>query len=122
MKRASGESKPQDKGDSMDFMGMLGGKEGAKGAVGAMSGGGSPMSKGLQAGLSTGNPYVAAGAAIMGIAQQKAENKKIEKMGEARATTKLAEGEKGKSDIQGQIASSIRQTLGSANRQRQVNL
>ena len=68
------------------------------------------------------NPYAAAGAAIMGIAQQKAENKKIERMGEARATTKMAEGEKGKSDIQGKIASSIRQTLGSANRQRQVNL
>lgn len=112
----------QNKGKNMNFLKGMGGADKAKGLLGAIEGEGSPLKKGLGAGLSTGDPFMAAGAAMLGIAQQKAQNKRIEQAGQARATKELSKGESKKSDIQGQIASSIRQTLGSANRQRQVNL
>ncbi len=77
----------------------------------------------LAAGMQSGfNPYVMAGAAILGVAKSRAEKKRQRKMGEARAMSERAEGEQKKSDIYGQMAQSIRGSLGGAQRKRSVNL
>lgn len=97
----------------------------SKGAssIGGQEQGTSAMSSMMSAGASSGfNPYVMAGAAIIGIAKAKKEREKTLAMGDARATAEKASGESKKADIYGQISSGIRQTLGSANRKRSVNL
>ena len=77
----------------------------------------------LAAGMQSGfNPYVMAGAAILGVAKSRAEKKRQRRMGEARADMERAEGEQKKSDIYGQMAKSIRGSLGGAQRKRSVNL
>ena len=77
----------------------------------------------LAAGMGSGfNPYVMAGAAILGVAKARAEKKRQRKMGQARADMERAEGEQKKSDIYGQMAKSIRGSLGGAQRKRSVNL
>ena len=77
----------------------------------------------LAAGMQSGfNPYVMAGAAILGVAKSRAEKKRQRKMGEARAMSERAEGEQKKSDIYGQMAQSIRGSLGGAQRKRSVQL
>ncbi len=77
----------------------------------------------LAAGMQSGfNPYVMAGAAILGVAKSRAEKKRQRRMGEARADQERAEGEQKKSDIYGQMAQSIRGSLGGAQRKRSVNL
>lgn len=77
----------------------------------------------LAAGMQSGfNPYVMAGAAILGYAKSKAERKRQKAMGEARAEQARAEGEQKKSDIYGQMAASIRGSLGGAQRKRSVQL
>lgn len=77
----------------------------------------------LAAGMQSGfNPYVMAGAAILGVGKARAEKKRQRKMGEARADQERAEGEQKKSDIYGQMAKSIRGSLGGAQRKRSVNL
>ena len=68
------------------------------------------------------NPYVMAGAAILGVAKSRAEKKRQRKMGAARAESERAMGEQKKSDIYGQMAKSIRGSLGGAQRKRSVNL
>lgn len=85
--------------------------------------GGGAMSSAMAAGAATGfNPYVMAGAAIIGAVRSKQEKKRQKKMGEARAQQEISKGESKKSDIYGQMATAIRGTLGSSSRQRTVDL
>jgi hypothetical protein len=101
------------------------GKQIASGLAGGIAEkvGGKAMGDAVRAGMATKfNPYVMAGAAILGYAKSKAEQKRRKAMGEARAEVKRAEGEQKKSDIYGQMAKSIRGSLGGAQRKRSVNL
>lgn len=85
--------------------------------------GGPAMGDAVKAGMASGfNPYVMAGAALMGAFKARKEKKKIRNMGQARALGEKAAGEQKKSDIYGQMAKSIRGSLGGANRKRSVNL
>ena len=68
------------------------------------------------------NPYVMAGAAILGVAKSRAEKKRQQKMGAARAESERAMGEQKKSDIYGQMAKSSRGSLGGAQRKRSVQI
>jgi len=68
------------------------------------------------------NPYVMGAAALMSAFKSRKEKKKTRMMGDARALGEKAAGEQKKSDIYGQMAQSIRGSLGGANRKRSVNL
>lgn len=77
----------------------------------------------INAGISSGfNPYVMAAGAVMGFIGGKEKEKKIKKMAEAKGMMARAEGESKKADIYGQMAHSIRGSLGGAKRKRSVNL
>lgn len=85
--------------------------------------GGKGMGDAVRAGMLTKfNPYVMAGAAILGYAKAKAEKERQKAMGEARAQKEISKGEQKKSDIYGQMAQSIRGSLGGAQRKRSVQL
>jgi len=114
-------------GESMFGMKNLqsAGKQIASGLAGGIAEkvGGKAMGDAVRAGMATKfNPYVMAGAAILGYAKSKAEQKRRKRMGEARAESERAKGEQKKSDIYGQMAKSIRGSLGGAQRKRSVNL
>lgn len=81
----------------------------------ASEGSGGALSSAISAGAASGfNPYVMAGSALLGLAKSKSENKRIEKMGKARAESERAAGEQKKSDIQGEMAKSVHTALGAA--------
>ena len=118
---------PGNEKEGMFGMGNLksAGKQIASGLAGGIAEkvGGKAMGDAVRAGMATKfNPYVMAGAAILGYAKSKAEEKRRMGMARARADVKRAEGEQKKSDIYGQMAKSIRGSLGGAQRKRSVQL
>ena len=77
----------------------------------------------INAGISSGfNPMVMAAGAVMGFIGGKEKEKRIKRMAKAKGMMKQAEGEYKKADIYGQMAASIRGSLGGAQRKRSVNL
>ena len=89
----------------------------------ATKAGGSAMGNAVKAGMASGfNPYVMAGAVAIGALSAAAEKRKQKKLGEARAVAEQSKGEAKKGDIYGQMAKSIRGSLGGAQRKRTVNL
>ena len=88
---------------------------------GGAEGGG--VSGAINAGVSSGfNPFVMAAGAVMGFLGGKEKEKRARKMGEARGKMERAKGEYEKADIYGQMAQSIRGSLGGSGRKRSVNL